>query len=188
MQDRGSPFYKAKVLSIQGQLLPGDSGAPILDSQNRVLAIADGGLKGGFAGISWAVPMNSLKWEDDPVQTLARLRKLKPDAVFFFASENPLNPLTHGIQLLLNELPFGFLKYEGEFQRSQPAPGMIVVIKNIFKGHVACNRGELRRMLRTVLLLALSVTRNLYVLLQTETLGLSMRQLFPPRLKNSEIN
>jgi S1-C subfamily serine protease len=79
IQERGSPYYKAKVLSIQGKLLPGDSGAPILDSQNRVLAIANGGLQGGFADISWAVPLNSLSLEDDPEPTLGRLRNLKPE-------------------------------------------------------------------------------------------------------------
>ena len=83
IRDRDSPHYRAMVLSIQGKLLPGDSGALILDSQNRVLAIANGGLKAGFADISWAVPMNKLSWEHNPGRTLARLRDLEPNAVFF---------------------------------------------------------------------------------------------------------
>jgi hypothetical protein len=90
VQDRGSPFYKTKVLSIQGKLLPGDSGAPILDSQNRVLAIANGGLKGGLADISWAIPMEDVNWDDNPEATLARLRTLTPSDVFFFAGEDKI--------------------------------------------------------------------------------------------------
>lgn len=58
--DRGSPLYNAKVLSIQGEIEPGHSGAPILDSKNRVLAIANGGLKGGTVGICWAIPINQV--------------------------------------------------------------------------------------------------------------------------------
>jgi Trypsin-like peptidase domain len=87
VQERGSPFYRAKMLSIQGKFLPGHSGAPVLDSMNRVLAIANGGLKGGQADISWAFPMNNLGLEStaDSRPMLDRLRNLKPDAVFFFA-------------------------------------------------------------------------------------------------------
>jgi Trypsin-like peptidase domain len=133
VQDRNSPSYKAKVLSIQGRLLPGDSGAPILDARNRVLAIANGGLKGGFAGISWAVPMNSVSWENNPAQTLDRLRDLKPDAVFFFAPQNQLGPLAEGVKLLLGELEFGFIKYKGEFLRESRDPFGAGIV-NIFRG------------------------------------------------------
>jgi hypothetical protein len=35
IQERRSPFYDAQVLSIEGDLLPGHSGAPVLDSSNR---------------------------------------------------------------------------------------------------------------------------------------------------------
>jgi hypothetical protein len=116
IQVRGSPHYRAMVLSIQGKLLPGDSGAPILDSQNRVLAIANGGLKGGLADISWAVPMNKLSWENNPGRTLARLRELKPDAVFFFASEEPptlLDNFDHDFATLLYHSMNSFEDYKG---------------------------------------------------------------------------
>ena len=103
VQDRGSPFYKTKVLSIQGKLLPGDSGAPILDSQNRVLAIANGGLKGGLADISWAISMSNLKWEDNPEPTLARLRNLTPSDVFFFAGEDKIPDEKESAQQVANE-------------------------------------------------------------------------------------
>jgi hypothetical protein len=83
--DRGSPVYNAKVLSIQGEIEPGHSGAPILDSKNRVLAIANGGLKGGTVGICWAIPLNQVHLGINPA-LLARLGALRPDAVFFFSA------------------------------------------------------------------------------------------------------
>ena len=90
VKDRGSPFYKAKMLSIQGKFLPGHSGAPVLDLNNRVIAIANGGLRGGLADISWAVPMNSLEMDPkaDEEDLLYKLQNLKPDAVFMFTPQS----------------------------------------------------------------------------------------------------
>jgi hypothetical protein len=115
VQDRGSPFYKTKVLSIQGKLLPGDSGAPILDSRNRVLAIANGGLKGGLADISWAIAMNNLKWEDNPEPTLARLRNLTPNDVFFFAGEDKIPDEKESAQQVANE--FLLVMDKGQYEK-----------------------------------------------------------------------
>jgi hypothetical protein len=121
--DRGSPLYRAKVLSIQGKFLPGDSGAPVLDSKNRVFAIANGGLKGGLADISWAIPLDSVSWEDNPDASIARLRGLNPAAVFFFAgsqrkgepSPPPQMTIEQGLRALSDEASEGFLKYRGAF-------------------------------------------------------------------------
>jgi hypothetical protein len=45
-----------EFLDVDGVLLPGHSGAPLLDSAERVVAMADGGLEGGKDNRSWAVP------------------------------------------------------------------------------------------------------------------------------------
>jgi hypothetical protein len=92
VEDRGSPFYKAMMLSIQGKFLPGHSGAPVLDSNNRVIAIANGGLRGGLADISWAVPINSLEMDPkaDKENLLYKLKNSKPDTVFMFTPASPV--------------------------------------------------------------------------------------------------
>jgi hypothetical protein len=54
----GQDFPRAdtSVLAIPTLLQPGQSGAPIMDSQGRVVAIADGGLLGGWRGLNWGIP------------------------------------------------------------------------------------------------------------------------------------
>lgn len=81
---RRSPNHKIDVLDLDGHLLPGHSGAPILDSENRVLAVANGGLKEGFAAMSWAVPFQYIDWEDAAGNVrLKELDKLSPNILFY---------------------------------------------------------------------------------------------------------
>jgi len=49
------------IVRLDGHLLPGLSGAPIFNSNGRVVAIGSGGLKSGAASVSWAVPAAHLK-------------------------------------------------------------------------------------------------------------------------------
>jgi hypothetical protein len=60
LREAGSPDLDLEIINLDGHLLPGLSGAPILDGQGRVVAIGDGGLENGAASISWAVPVSSL--------------------------------------------------------------------------------------------------------------------------------
>ena len=89
LRSRDSPSIMLTVLSIQGDLLPGHSGAPILDDQGRVLAMADGGLRG--TGIGWAVPFNDIDLEDDlDTQRLKILQEANVGELFAF--ESPQGP------------------------------------------------------------------------------------------------
>lgn len=84
LRDRSSPNLMVKILSIQGDLLPGHSGAPILDAKGQVLAIADGGLQLG-AQIGWAVPMNEIHFSTNLTSPrLALLRQARVDQLFAF--------------------------------------------------------------------------------------------------------
>ena len=47
------------MISIDGNLVAGDSGGPILDSAGEVCGVIDGGLLGGAAAISWAIPLGA---------------------------------------------------------------------------------------------------------------------------------
>ena len=55
-RNQGYPKRNTQILRVTTTIQPGHSGAPILDPKGRVVAIADGGLLGGWRGINWSVP------------------------------------------------------------------------------------------------------------------------------------
>lgn len=67
------PGKHTKILRITSTIQPGHSGAPIFDERGHVVAIADGGLLGGFKGVNWSIPAHiylvSLPHSDDPHPT-----------------------------------------------------------------------------------------------------------------------
>jgi S1-C subfamily serine protease len=68
----GSPSLDLDVDPIEGHLLPGHSGAPIFDQNQKVVAIADGGLENGAAAISWGIPvkyLSQLQASNEPLTT-----------------------------------------------------------------------------------------------------------------------
>jgi len=87
-EKRKSPYEGINVLNIEGNLVAGDSGAPVLDSRNRVAAIVDGGLLGGIAAISWAIPIQSIVWKDASVSrpTLNELARIDPTSLFAYTT------------------------------------------------------------------------------------------------------
>jgi hypothetical protein len=58
------------VVRINGSLLPGDSGAPLIDWRGQVAGIGDGGLERGTVGLGWATQpqyVNQLRNSDEPL-------------------------------------------------------------------------------------------------------------------------
>ncbi|HEY1090645.1 MAG TPA: serine protease, partial [Burkholderiaceae bacterium] len=55
------PSLQLGILSLEGNLVPGMSGAPLLDAAGRVVGVADGGLEEGAVGICWGVPASQLE-------------------------------------------------------------------------------------------------------------------------------
>jgi trypsin-like peptidase len=53
-QDAGMSL-DTRVVAIQDAIAPGFSGAPLLDAQGRVRAIANGGVNHGITGVAWAI-------------------------------------------------------------------------------------------------------------------------------------
>ena len=49
-----------QIVRLDGHLLPGASGSPLIDADGRIAAIGSGGLLHGAASISWAVPAGHL--------------------------------------------------------------------------------------------------------------------------------
>ncbi|TPW17433.1 MAG: hypothetical protein FD130_661, partial [Halothiobacillaceae bacterium] len=57
----GTPSLSLEILRLQGHLVPGLSGAPIVNDQGELVAIGDGGLENGAASISWALPVAQIE-------------------------------------------------------------------------------------------------------------------------------
>ncbi len=91
-RERDSPASAIPVISIDGNLVPGDSGAPVLDGAGRVLGVVDGGLLGGAAAISWAIPLSAVKWKDtgESQADLQRIENLNVGDLF--ASQESREP------------------------------------------------------------------------------------------------
>lgn len=98
LEQRASPAPDAAVYSVQGDLEPGHSGAPIMDEQGNVLAVGNGGLRSGTVGQSWAIPLQSLTWEVVNAQVgpsvskgaqrdMSRLSAADPEYAFSFAPD-----------------------------------------------------------------------------------------------------
>lgn len=58
---RDYPSTTIQILNLEGNLVPGLSGAPIIDDDGKVVGIVDGGLENGAIGISWGIPANHLQ-------------------------------------------------------------------------------------------------------------------------------
>lgn len=71
IRQAGAPDLELTILRLNGTLVPGFSGAPIIDGENRVVGIGNGGIEGGAAAISWGIPIayaTTLESSTEPVQ------------------------------------------------------------------------------------------------------------------------
>jgi hypothetical protein len=67
----GFPALDLNILYLEGSLLPGFSGAPVFDSQGRLIGVGDGGLEKGASNVSWIIPAKYLTdLENSTVTTL----------------------------------------------------------------------------------------------------------------------
>ncbi len=55
------PSASLEILNLEGNLVPGLSGAPLLDSRGQVVGVANGGLEEGAIGICWGIPAKHLE-------------------------------------------------------------------------------------------------------------------------------
>jgi len=70
---RASPYLGIQVLSIEGHLLPGHSGAPIFNESDQVVGVGNGGLYLGQVGIGWAIPWSQIEWKTVSEQISGRV-------------------------------------------------------------------------------------------------------------------
>lgn len=61
LERSGSPRLDTAILRLDGSLVPGLSGAPVIDDTGEVAGIGSGGLENGLANVSWAIQARYLK-------------------------------------------------------------------------------------------------------------------------------
>lgn len=89
---RGSPDPGAVVVSLDGFLQPGHSGAPVMDVNGRVFAVGNGGIRG--EGVGWAIPVDSIRVVPGTraAQAIARLAKAEDTEDLFSFSSLDIRP------------------------------------------------------------------------------------------------
>jgi trypsin-like peptidase len=60
LQQAGLMDANTRIIRTQGHLLPGMSGAPVINDSGQVVGVGDGGLEKGAASISWVMPARYL--------------------------------------------------------------------------------------------------------------------------------
>lgn len=93
MRDRHSPDLTTQVFNVEGHLLHGHSGAPLINDKDEVIGVVNGGLLDGTVEIAWAIPYRNitLKSVSEIASTLATLRdKSIPEPLTFFGIPSDL--------------------------------------------------------------------------------------------------
>ena len=93
LQIRSSPSITVSVLQIQTHLVPGHSGAPVLNNEKQVIGIGNGGLEAGTVEIGWLIPIDDIVWQPaSSIEVQDRLRELRdsnPQLALAFSSTYP---------------------------------------------------------------------------------------------------
>lgn len=56
----GFPDLSLEIIYLDGSLLPGYSGSPVMDQTGKLVGIGNGGLEGGASNVSWVIPARFL--------------------------------------------------------------------------------------------------------------------------------
>lgn len=85
---RGSPSLNSPMLDLQGHLLPGHSGAPIFNQDNKLIGVGNGGLQAGTIEIGWAVPWQEINWKliTEDEERFENLKESSPRTLFSFTT------------------------------------------------------------------------------------------------------
>ncbi len=76
------PSVDLPIYYLDGSLLPGYSGSPIVDQLGNLIGIGNGGLESGASSVSWVIPADNLTaLENSSVKQLPK-SAIKPSAIF----------------------------------------------------------------------------------------------------------
>jgi len=97
------PNMDMKIFRVGTTIRPGHSGAPILNADNQVIGVAEGGLKNGVAGINWAIRSKEYLDELDKSQESTSLPKSAQQDLFSSKTIVPVEASEEEIQQILTE-------------------------------------------------------------------------------------
>ncbi len=86
MKDRSSPALTIQVFNVEGHLLHGHSGAPIINEGDEVIGVVNGGLQDGTVEIAWAIPYKNLQLKKVSEIASRQLTDLKGQPIHGFTS------------------------------------------------------------------------------------------------------
>jgi len=89
LNDRNSPAIDIQVLSVQAHLVPGHSGAPLLNQMGRVIGVGNGGLDLGRVEMSWAIPWYTIVWKTVTSQVAQDVSWTDVRRLFALATSDP---------------------------------------------------------------------------------------------------
>lgn len=94
---RRSPDTQAEVLYLEGNMVAGHSGAPLIDpEEGSVLGIVNGGLGGGAAAITWAIPVQEINFSRSFSSAKVRLEELAAlhaESLYEFQEDPDYSPI-----------------------------------------------------------------------------------------------
>lgn len=98
------PSVEQAVYYLDGSLLPGFSGAPVVNENGDLIGIGNGGLENGAAGVSWVIPaVNLSRLTTSPIQSLPASLS-KSSALFSLdksvASKHFISGIRYGSELI----------------------------------------------------------------------------------------
>jgi len=91
LRDRKSPSLTIPIYFLDNvDVLPGDSGAPLITGNDQVIGVINGGLYSGTGGIPWAIPWNEdIHWDTPDVDEFKDLQKHDVTSLFSFRDGKP---------------------------------------------------------------------------------------------------
>ncbi|MCB0397224.1 MAG: trypsin-like peptidase domain-containing protein [Flavobacteriales bacterium] len=140
-----SPDPAIDILYLDGTLLPGFSGSPIVDLSGKLVGIADGGLDRGASSISWGIPasrINDLERSLEPAQSAT--------------SCGSGNTATFSADYVIEEDEWEVVNYEDfrfvktktrtieEMWQTVDDPTTLVQLVNTFSAHTLSNYAQFR--------------------------------------------
>lgn len=60
LEKSGVPSINLSIIYLDGSLLPGYSGSPVVDQDGNLIGVGDGGLEQGASNVSWVIPAKYL--------------------------------------------------------------------------------------------------------------------------------
>jgi hypothetical protein len=91
LSGRKSPSLTIQIYILDNvDVLPGDSGAPLLTRNDQIIGVINGGLYSGTGGIPWAIPWSeNIHWDTPDVNGFKELQKHDVTSLLSFRDRKP---------------------------------------------------------------------------------------------------